>query len=359
MKRMLFLYIQFLLFICCNFALISCKRDVNIIDKYIDELEKVTKTEIKEFFVEAEESDVISNENFSELGSNFQPLGMQVFGDTLYVSDRSSHNTYLFNAKSYKYLTTIKGSNGEPAWNSRDVYVSDSLLFIPAADNTSQISVFNKKTLKPLIKLGNGNWWQDITHPNAIAADENYVYVRHMQSNIRVFSRQSIEEGIAKGIPHVRPSFNIPFSPEAFRNTDQDMCILEDKLYFMNNSKESPGINVFIRNNNSNSYENKYITFEGKKVIPHAITYSDKYVVISVSGDFNGIIGYDKSSFSASLNLNTPLFEIQFPDFVGKNLKAEPNIKFLAMHGETLFIQQNQRIIPLKLRGRLYNVISK
>ena len=102
------------------------------------------------------------------------------------------------------YSHTIYANESGRTLNSRDVCVSDSLLFVTSG-NPSQVSVYNRFTEEYLCRLGDGSTSGSVQQANSVAVDSNFVYVRDQSELLKLFDRKEINEAIAKKQKNVSP----------------------------------------------------------------------------------------------------------------------------------------------------------
>lgn len=305
-----------------------------------------------EYYAELAEGRVITQSSLPDISSAFDPLGICVSGDSLYVANWPARTIELFDIRSLEHLATLVDKSNSTPLNSRDVCVSDSLLLVPGI-NPSQVSVYNRFTGTYLCRLGNGSWAGALTHANSIAADRHFVYVRDQSENIKVFRISDIHTA-SNNQANLDAAYRLPVPGAVWNSDDYDMLALDNKLYAVNNQDKTLYVYVYDPFNDdfisyTYSYENG--------ATPYGITASSEYVFVSTQGNVSAIYGYILNSFVDTPQLDEPLFAIPYKN---KTYNGQPleNIHFMAAKGDSLFIRQNNRILQMNIKERHFDLIS-
>lgn len=330
----------------------ACDQEMDpnyIIDDVLQPTDTLTYTD---YYAEAM-SEWIDKNRLPDSADVFSPLGLCVTGDTLYVANWSARTIEVFDARTLEYRHTIVDKSNAQQLNSRNVYVSDSLLFIPGI-NPSQVSVYNRFSEKYLCRLGNGSWQGALVHANSVAADSHFVYVRDQSAEIKVFTRANIQKAVESGNLQVNTSFKMPIAEVAWNGSNYSMLALGGKLFAANNPDKT--LYVYTCNPEDNSYTVEKYTFSDGSV-PYGIAASDQYVFISTQGASAAIQGYDRAAFLSNPQLDSPLFSLSYSQIVGMDTALEA-VHFMTVSGDRIFVRQSDKILPLQLKEQEFDIID-
>lgn len=331
-------------------SLYSCNKEKIVINDVPQSTDTIT---VVERYAEALWQPIDRNTLPSD-AAGFNPLGFCISGDTLYISNWTARTIEVYDAKNMTYSHTIYANESGRTLNSRDVCVSDSLLFVTSG-NPSQVSVYNRFTEEYLCRLGDGSTSGSVQQANSVAVDSNFVYVRDQSELLKLFDRKEINEAIAKKQKNVSPKYKYSIPSSVSISQDYDMQAVDGYLLAANNMDKT--LYVYSCDADTSLYEVKSLKYTDN-TIPYGIAASEKYIFISTEGVSAGIHAYNRKSFFELDNLDEPEYTLNYTEVVGLDNALE-FVHFMDFSNDsTLFVRQNGKIQPLLLRERHYHIIT-
>ncbi|PSU25890.1 hypothetical protein CTM97_06095 [Photobacterium phosphoreum] len=292
--------------------------------------------------------------NFATLGyqqsSDFAPESIAVINDKLYVGNTNSAFSRIdrFDLATQQLLTPITGftKNGvaETYRVVSDITEHKNRLYV-ASLSSNRVDIYDTQNDDQIImSLGTGSWSGDtfsktLTHPYAVAANDNYIFVADITGKISVYDQADVTESNHKQA--LKYAFlSLPESNSTWKNVKLE--VIGDELLASFDSTATYVYDIAKLEKSTELVEPKYTTHFKRNIYEAqdgAIYTADKHGQVAV---------YSAGKLHFNDPENMPVADQHLSTYFDENEKKEKQLTAsfdLAVEDKTLAILQSNTVL--------------
>lgn len=244
-------------------------------------------------------TDQLTAETMGLEAGKFTPYTIAQRGDTLFIANTADKSLILFDLKTHKPFRTlsswtIKGGATKKFSNNIEAIVfTDERVYVE--DRGSYIHVFDLPDLNYVTHLGNGQYWNAVFEPQALAVKDGLIYARDKNGMVSIYQESAATPAKAGNVGRYRRaaggSSNNGFAPHYMEFDSDGTIMLTDY--------ETKAIRVLdpsLINDNFKNGESIDIADRAWQLTFKPRTFASTEARLYATGDNNSINVYDREA---------------------------------------------------------------